>query len=188
MLPIIGFIAFIRFQRRYGIDMSSLRRKQNGATLIMALILLIILSLMAVSGMQNSIMQERMASSQRDGLVALEVAESGLLEVQVALEGLTDLVSFGSVTGYYLPGTAPDMFNPASWQGASSATASAFAGLTPRFFVEYRGPVPQSGQMPQQASSAPPQLHSARIVVMARGPSGQSQRMLESFYVFNLDP
>ena len=38
----------------------------------MSLVILLVLSLLALSGMQGSIMQERMTTAQRDGMLALE--------------------------------------------------------------------------------------------------------------------
>lgn len=175
--------------------------RQSGVALLMSLVILLVLSLLAISGMQGSVMQERMASAQRDGVVALETAEAGLREAEGVLDGLTDLDDFGTTAGYYDAADAnlPDPFASATWtiggQGDAALAGTAVEGRTPRYFFEYKGPVDLSAEdeLPRdlgvQNRSGDVLLESARIVVMAPGPSGNSRRILESFYVFdpNLD-
>lgn len=171
--------------------------RERGSALVISLILLLILSLLAVSGMQSSTLQERMASSQRDSFMAMEVAELGLVEAQGVLNALTNIDDFGVTPGFYSQSAAPPIDDAALWDPTTSPVQSiqstAFeimpgVNLNARYFLEYQGPFVQTQQLPQQASSAPPQLHSARIVVLARGPSGQSQRLIEAYQVFNIDP
>lgn len=170
--------------------------KQSGVALLLSLVILLVLSLLAISGMQGSVMQERMATAQRDGVIALETAEAGLREAETVLDGLTDLDDFGATDGFYNAADAnlPDPFASATWVGGDQAPAIAGVavdGRTPRFFFEYKGPVELSSEdeLPRdlgaQMRSDDVQLESARIVVMAPGPSGNSRRLLESFYVFD---
>lgn len=170
------------------------KSKQNGAALLVALVILLVLTLLAISGMQGSVMQERMASAQRDGLIALEVAEAGMREVEGILDALTDLDGFGSEPGLFDTGDAPDVFSADTWSTEAdndlSAEASEVDGMTPRYFVEYKGKVvlDAEGDLPRDlgayGGSAQTEMDYARIVVMAQGPSGQSRRILESFFVF----
>jgi len=51
---------------------------QRGATLVVALFMLLLISLLAVGGMQGSIMQERMASNAHDGAMSFQASEAGL--------------------------------------------------------------------------------------------------------------
>ncbi len=51
---------------------------QRGATLIVAMVLLLILTLLGLQGLNNVALQERMAGSSQDALRALIAAESGL--------------------------------------------------------------------------------------------------------------
>ncbi|MBL3826249.1 MULTISPECIES: pilus assembly PilX family protein [Marinobacter] len=52
--------------------------RERGATLIVALVMLLLISLLAVGGMQGSIMQERMASNAHDGSISFQAAETAL--------------------------------------------------------------------------------------------------------------
>lgn len=168
----------------------------RGVALLLSLVILLVLSLLAISSMQGSVMQERMATAQRDGVVSLETAEAGLRQAEQALEDLTDLDTFGSIAGYYEPADddLPDPYDSAIWaDDAVTIAGTAVDGRTPRYFFEYKGKVSleSADELPRDlgapAGSAPVQLDAARIVVMAPGPSGESRRIIESFYVFDPD-
>uniref|UniRef100_UPI003A927568 pilus assembly PilX family protein n=1 Tax=Marinobacter sp. TaxID=50741 RepID=UPI003A927568 len=55
-----------------------LPKRQQGATLIVALVMLLLISLLAIGGMQGSIMQERMASNAHDGAISFQASEAAL--------------------------------------------------------------------------------------------------------------
>lgn len=58
------------------------RRAQQGMALIVSLVFLMLLSMLGLSSMQNTTMQERMAGNQRDRLMAFEAAEAALREAE----------------------------------------------------------------------------------------------------------
>gem|GEM_PF-885923 len=190
--------------------------RQKGAALLMSLIILLVLSLLATSSMQNSIMQERMSTSTREGLMALEAAEAALREVEGQLEGLESLDNFGNDAGsgndkgWFYTGFAPAVFDDSTWapESEKSLAATSVDGMTPRYFIEYRGPV-ELNQSAQGANgeyllnlnfegngnrdggggTAGPggsdimgKAESMRIVVMAEGPSEQSRKIIEAYY------
>lgn len=162
---------------------------QHGIALLMSLVILLVLSLLALSGMQGSLMQERMASAQRDGVMALEVAETALFEVEGKLDALSDLSGFGVDAGFHNIDDEPDVFDESTWTTDESVTASAVDGITPRYFVEYMGTVvlDEDAKLPRDqgeyGDSGDVEMEYVRIVVMAQGPSGQSRRLLESYYL-----
>lgn len=189
--------------------------KQKGIALLMSLVILLVLSLLATSSMQNSTMQERMSTSSREGLIALEAAEAALREVEEQLEGLDSLDNFGNDTGtgnsdgWFYTGFAPGVFEGTTWSsGEKSLEASEIDGITPRYFIEYRGPVELTrsaqggdgeyllnlnfegkGNRDGGGGTAGPggsdimgKAESMRIVVMAEGPSEQSRKIIEAYY------
>ncbi|HCW92024.1 MAG TPA: hypothetical protein DHU56_18550 [Marinobacter sp.] len=183
--------------------------RQKGVALLMSLVILLVLSLLATSSMQNSIMQERMSTSSREGLMALEAAETALREIEENLEGLTALTKFGTSKGFYDKGDAPGVFDSATWTAPKNALAATEVdGITPRYFVEYRGPVSLTrdgqgangeyllnlnfegkGNRDGGGGAAGPggsdimgKAESMRIVVMAQGPSEQSRKIIEAYY------
>lgn len=167
---------------------------QSGVALLMSLVILLVLSLLAISSMQGSVMQERMATAQRDGVVSLEMAEAGLRQAEAVLENLANLDSFGTQAGFFEPAD-DDLPNPYAhniWADDDVTIAgTAIDGRTPRYFFEYKGKVSldSEDELPRdlgsQQQSSPVELDAARIVVMAPGPSGDSRRIIETFYVFD---
>jgi len=63
--------------------------KQQGMALIIALTFLLIMTLLGISGMQSSIMEERMAGNVHDHNMAFQAAESGLRDAESWLLSLT---------------------------------------------------------------------------------------------------
>lgn len=59
---------------------------QRGATLFVALIMLLLLTLVGVAGMQNTLQQERMAGSARDHALAVQAAEAALRTAESKLK------------------------------------------------------------------------------------------------------
>ena len=53
-------------------------KRQRGATLIVALVMLLLISLLAIGGMQRSVMQERMASNAHDSAISFQASEAAL--------------------------------------------------------------------------------------------------------------
>lgn len=61
--------------------------RQKGVALLVALVLLVAVTLLGVSAMQGTIMQERMSANQRDVEEAFNVAELALRRGEQALQG-----------------------------------------------------------------------------------------------------
>nr|WP_155997992.1 PilX N-terminal domain-containing pilus assembly protein [Thioalkalivibrio sp. ALMg13-2] len=63
------------------------RAAQAGSALIVALILLLVITILAVAGMQNTVLQERMAGNMHDRNIAFQYAESGLRDAEKNIAG-----------------------------------------------------------------------------------------------------
>lgn len=88
-------------------------RQQRGAILIVALIMLLLLTIIGLSSMRGTSLQENMAGNMRDGNLALQASEAALRkgeEVVVAkfLAGSLNTLETAAQTGTYadFPGTA----------------------------------------------------------------------------------
>lgn len=100
--------------------------RQQGAALLVSLVILLVLTVLALSSMQGTTLQERMVSSQRDAQIALEGAEFALQAAEAELAGPT-LPTFENSDGLYqedddLPTqlqTLRGILDPASWQAPS---------------------------------------------------------------------
>lgn len=69
---------------------------QQGVALIMSLVMLLILTILGVSSVQTTSMQERMSRNARDTNLAFQSAESAISEAEVYLGGVTTLTPFQS--------------------------------------------------------------------------------------------
>lgn len=90
-------------------------RRQAGAVLYIALIMLILLALIGLAGMQVAGMQERMASNYRAINVAFQSAEGTARRAECSLEDLvnrTTTAGCGTVTPTQ---TCDDGFDPLAW-------------------------------------------------------------------------
>lgn len=174
-------------------------QRERGSALLLALILLLVLSLLAISGMEGSLMQERMSTAQREGVMALEIAESGARDAEKWIEdNVVTLTDFDGSDGLYNATDdedqhAPDIYDTSVWDDNSQTrTADPVDGVTPRYFVEYMG----EGFTPPQRTdgniggyrhdSGGGNVQSFRVVVRAESPSGRGQRFLEVFYTRQL--
>lgn len=63
--------------------------RQRGASLIMVMLILIVVSLLGVGGAQIALMSERGARNDRDQQVAWQAAESGLIDAEFDMIGAT---------------------------------------------------------------------------------------------------
>lgn len=164
-------------------------KAQSGVALLMSLVILLVLSLLAVSSMQGSLVQERMVSAQRDAMGALEAAELALHEVEGRLESET-WSHENSHPFMHDKGDAPSPFDSATWGNNNTATVSVDVGSDrqAQVFIEYLGEL----DLNENATSLHVEnrnvvaisAHMVRIVTMGRGPSGSSRRLIESFYVY----
>jgi len=117
------------------ISLKSSPTNQRGATLIVALVMLLLISLLAMGGMQSSILQERMASNAHDGSIAFQASEAALRQAE------TDLLNT-LATRQAASGTAR-LVSPWDWDGVAPAPSG-------------------TGNVGVQVS-AEPQFHQARL-------------------------
>jgi type IV pilus assembly protein PilX len=58
--------------------MTNFWKQQAGSVLIVSLVILLVLTLLGLSGMSNTVMQERMAGNMQESMSAFQAAEAGL--------------------------------------------------------------------------------------------------------------
>ena len=68
-------------------------RKMKGATLIVALIMLVLIAIIGFGAMQTTTMEEKMSGNLRDKNMSLQAAEAGLRDREAWLRGLTSAPS-----------------------------------------------------------------------------------------------
>ncbi len=77
------------------------RGRQSGAALIIALIFLLLMTLLSISSMRTSMMQERMAGSMRDWNLGFQGAEAAIRAAEQFLLDNVVLPEFDDVGGFY---------------------------------------------------------------------------------------
>lgn len=172
-------------------------KKQSGAVLVVSLIILFSLMLLVLSSTQSTLIQEKMTSAIREGHVSLEVAESGIMDAERMIEGLTDASGFINANGVintfgrYSEGDGPtDIFADATWDmGAISiATVEVDDNVFSNYFVEYLGtmtldPAPELNQgNHNDVVEVEGDMHGFKIVSRSVGRDGNTERVIVSYY------
>lgn len=115
--------------------------RERGAVLVVSLIMLLIVTMIAVSSMQGTVMEEKMAGNSRDRNLAFQTAESAVREAETYVEGLASMGSFTGSSGLYgLTDSEPDYANAATWSDTAnhvvgSAPHDSYAA--PQYFIKH---------------------------------------------------
>ena len=116
------------------------QKRQQGAVLVTSMIILLILTMLALSSVQNTSLQELMSRNERDSDLAFHSAETGLKEAEVFLSTLTTLAGFqvSNQNGFYdSVNNAAINFNNFDWLVAGNNARSFILVVT----VDARTPV-----------------------------------------------
>ena len=177
--------------------MTGIPSQQSGVTLIMTLLILLVVSLLAISSAERATLQDRMVGSQRDADIAFEMAEDALNEAERLLDtGEVTKADFGTNGPFYSQGEAPDPFEHETWEagnGSREATATynrwvkQYSDVTiPRFIIERMGRIGDGGDgevmVGGRQGLASGRMEGYRILARARGATGHSDRVLEGYF------
>jgi len=163
------------------------KHSQRGAVLIVSLLILLIMTIMGVSAMQSSTLEEKMASNERDRNVAFQSAEVGMRQAQTYIDSLATTGGFTDANGLYSSiATEPDPLDPNVnfWDPNNSAnyrTGNApgnSAGV--QYFITRVGMVKESDSL-EIPPSVVNEVTIFRIVARGQGASG-SEVLLRSYY------
>lgn len=119
---------------------NAFKKSQAGAVLAVSLVFLVILTLVGVSAMQNTLLEEKMAGNVKDRNLAFQNAESAVREAELFIEGIVSLGGFNGTSGLYgLTDAEPDYGAAATWTTASKNVQSSSdfgAYASPRYFIK----------------------------------------------------
>lgn len=93
----------------------STRRRQSGAALYVALIMLVLLALIGIVGMQVAGLQERMAANYRNVNLAFQEAEKQVRERECYIEGVVNRDGSCSDVDTEIEQICDDGFDPTAW-------------------------------------------------------------------------
>ncbi len=165
-----------------------LLRNQSGAVLIISLIMLLLLTLIATTGMQTSSLEEKMAGNIRDKNLAFQAAESALKAAESSLSTLPSFSAAGTNGFYSLTSTIPtatavlaDSFWTANPVATSAVTGTALGNsiVTPVYIIQDTGMVADC----PGAGTGTLGCKYYRITVRATGGSTNAVVILQSIYL-----
>lgn len=117
--------------------------RQQGAVLIVSMIILLLLTILGVTSMRSTNLEERMAGNMRDKHVAFEAAEAGIAEAEDFIETVVLTSAFRANTAGLYDGTHLDLWKTLDWsdsakyRSASDITTSHGVGASPKYIIEY---------------------------------------------------
>ncbi len=121
-------------------------RSEKGAVLIVGLLLLLVMTIIGVTSMQTTLLEEKMAGNVRDQDLALQAAESALRDAEAWLETIVTIGGFDGTNGLY---GDDDNADDTDWTASKSIEypqvhANTIAGVSaqPRYVIQYVGVIP----------------------------------------------
>lgn len=161
------------------------RNSEQGIALFLALVVLLIITILGVSGLQTTTLEERMAANARDRDLAFQAAEAALIDAERFLNNAV-LGVFNNVNGLYAFGAAnrPIWIGPGQQVGngvitysvnrpGAGAQAAAIPGVAqqPEYFIEQMpATLPPGGSL----EAGTPSDEIAFFRVTARGFGGRA--------------
>ncbi|MGD8644843.1 MAG: PilX N-terminal domain-containing pilus assembly protein [Chromatiales bacterium] len=155
---------------------------QQGSALIISLLFLLLLTVVGVTAIRNSTLEERMAGNMRDLNIAFQAAEAGLRAAEADLSGALPTFTTTGTDGYYI---APDPDATPLWE--ASGTNWKGSGLSnfsqsyaaPDYIIEELDPVTQPSL---QFGSAGTTIQLYRITARGFGPGQETVAILQATY------
>jgi type IV pilus assembly protein PilX len=175
------------------ISPTSLLRRQRGAALIISLLMLILMTMIGVTAMRTTTLEEKMAGNMYDRNLAFQAAETTLRSAeQEFIEGLVNTHDFDGTGGLYgtddsEPG---NLFDSSYWTSTSSRAYSGTltqVNTAPRYLakvVKTRKLDKEGGLNIEGYGSKKPgsRIVVFRITARSTGGSNNSQVILRSHY------
>ncbi|MCC5869833.1 MAG: pilus assembly protein [Gammaproteobacteria bacterium] len=164
-------------------------RQQRGMALVISLILLLLMSLIGLTAMQSSTLQERMAGNTRDRHLAFEAAEAALREGEAFLDQPT-LPDFTNTAGLYQGNAAnrPVWHGPAQAAGNGVRTFSGDIGTAvaqpPEYFIEELRDIILPGT---ETELPPPPTSISYFRITSRGFGGTAESVVVLSTIYRRD-
>ena len=173
------------------------RDRQGGVVLFMSLIMLLIITVLGLSSVQTTSMQERMARSSRDVNLAFQAAESAIKDAETIVEEFASLSDFdaadANTNGLYYEAEFDEESNwkTVDWDAAdgnyfTASTTVANVASQPKYIVEHVKTVVSDedrlnlDNVGQDTGSGRAQIF--RVTVYATGGTDSVRVMIQSTY------
>ena len=155
---------------------------QKGIALFISLVLLLVLTIVGVSSVQSTSLEERMARNAHDSVLAFQAAEMALRQAEEWLEANTpDATAFsnGGAGGLWTVapfGVAPRWETSGIWSGGASVQVPVSVDNVdsqPRYFIEFLATIDQTANQYEVGQGYPVLNETINIFrVTARGVGG----------------
>ena len=180
--------------------MRALYSNEGGMVLVTSLVILMILTMLGLSSVQGTSIQELISRNQRDSNIAFNAAETAIVHAEGVLGALSAASWDAIVTGGYATSASPKVYNaqlsmsylqnanyPADSAYANSLLASlSNVAVQPVYFIEHLGTVTTDedrlnidniGQNPNTCCT-----RMFRITAQGRGGTSSAQAIVQSTY------
>lgn len=167
-------------------------RKQAGVALIVSMLLLVVITLLGITGMRNTTLEEKMAGNVRDTQMAFNAAEAALRNSESLLQVATLPAFVNSDTngdgvvdgtgGYYQPKTSLWKiidWDPANNEVLASTVAIPDLAAQPSLYIEEMPATSMGGSLEAGAAL---NVGTYRITVRAVGGSATSEVILQETF------
>ena len=124
--------------------MKTSHHRQQGSTLIISLMILVVMTLIGLTGIASSTLEEKMAGNTRDQALAFQAAEAALRDGE---QYWTDIVSLaaafnGATAGLYPQGEHPDVLDADTWDDSRTYSGTIDgAKQQPQYIIELLGEI-----------------------------------------------
>lgn len=188
--------------------MNSHTQKQTGAVLVMSLLMLFVLTLIGVSSINTTSLQEKMSGNTRNRHIAFQAAESAVRDAERfitdSINNPTAQFSDAGTSGLYNLGKGPsgtDAITYSWWKNTdgsdsskirktftSYASANEDVKSAPQYTIEYVGETEQDEASDgnifgiQEESGAQGSIHAFRITVRGTGLTDNSVVVIQSHF------
>jgi type IV pilus assembly protein PilX len=158
-------------------------RPQQGSALIVAMVLLLVMTLLGVTAVRNTTLQERMAGNLRDSNLAFQAAERALRDGETFLRGAV-LPAFTDANGLLTmqeDAGQPAFWNAYDWDGNSRTAAGVLeVARDPFYVIEELPPVPDEGG--SERFGPLPDIGFYRVTAQGVGGSVDAVAILQTTY------
>jgi len=167
--------------------MTTIHSRQRGATLMISLMILLVMTLIGITSMGTSNLEEKMAGNDRDINMAFHAAEAALRQAEsYVMNDIASTAAFdGTNTGLYAVDSNPDIDAAATWTNSLNYSGT-ISGINtaPKYIIEVMGAVGNedvniSGY---GESSGAGIITTFRITTRGTGGTDGSVAMLQSYY------
>jgi type IV pilus assembly protein PilX len=162
---------------------------QNGAALITGLLILVVLSILGVTTMQSSLLQERMAGNMEQRDIAFEMAEAGLRDGEAWLNAQVVMPLFNGSGWRYgadssLWSTASTWTTPANRRVYSGGGIDTNPYTLPLYYMEYMADIDNSGDETAMFGSAPEEMPGVyRVTSRGESPNAHGVVILQTTFI-----